>query len=258
MEIRSEYVELKVSDGTTMQAWTARPVDGGSLPGLLVFQEAFGVNAHIRDITQRFAREGFIAIAPELFHRTGPGFEGSYDAFPTTVPHMNALKDDQMEADERAAFDWLTAQGVTEGRIGAIGYCMGGRAAFLAGLTLPIGCATSYYGGGIAPRGNNPGLLTRARKTSAARSSYFGAARTNTSPRTRFAPSATPSATPAKTSSTSKSPTPTTVSSATQRASYNPTAAAEAWPMTLAFLRLHTAQAAAVANALESRTPRIT
>ena len=56
MEIRSEYVELKVSDGTTMQAWTARPTDGGSLPGLLVFQEAFGVNAHIRDVTQRFAR----------------------------------------------------------------------------------------------------------------------------------------------------------------------------------------------------------
>ena len=54
MEIRSEYVELKVSDGTTMQAWTARPTDGGSLPGLLVFQEAFGVNAHIRDVTQRF------------------------------------------------------------------------------------------------------------------------------------------------------------------------------------------------------------
>ena len=165
MEIRSEYVELKVSDGTTMQAWTARPIDGGSLPGLLVFQEAFGVNAHIRDVTQRFAREGFIAIAPELFHRTGPGFEGSYDAFPTTVPHMNALKDDQMEADERAAFDWLTAQGVTEGRIGAIGYCMGGRAAFLAGLTLPIGCATSYYGGGIAPQRQQP-RAAHARKRS--------------------------------------------------------------------------------------------
>ncbi|MBV8514270.1 MAG: dienelactone hydrolase family protein, partial [Acidobacteria bacterium] len=163
MEIRSEYVELKVSDGTTMQAWTARPVDRGSLPGLLVFQEAFGVNAHIRDVTRRFAREGFIAIAPELFHRTGTGFEGSYDAFPTVLPHLNALKDEQTEADERAAFGWLTAQGVTEGRIGAVGYCMGGRASFLAGLTLPIGCATSYYGGGIAPRGSNPGLLTRAK-----------------------------------------------------------------------------------------------
>src|SRR6202000_3288291 len=111
---------------------------------------------------QRFAREGFIAIAPELFHRTGPGFEGSYDAFATTTPHVSALKDEQMEADERSAFEWLTGQGVTDGRIGAIGYCMGGRAAFLAGLTLPIGCATSYYGGGIAPRGKNPGLLMRA------------------------------------------------------------------------------------------------
>ena len=78
MEIRSEYVELKVSDGTTMQAWTARPVDSGSLPGLLVFQEAFGVNAHIRDVTERFAREGYLAISPELFHRTAPGLEAGY------------------------------------------------------------------------------------------------------------------------------------------------------------------------------------
>jgi dienelactone hydrolase len=216
MEIRSEYVELKVSDGTTMQAWTARPTDGGSLPGLLVFQEAFGVNAHIRDVTQRFAREGFVAIAPELFHRTGPGFEGDYNAFPTVVPHLNALKDDQMEADQRAAFDWLTAQGVAEGRIGAVGYCMGGRAAFLAGLTLPLGCATSYYGGGIAPRGSNPPACSPAQKISAAQFSFSGAAKTSTSPRTWSAPSATPSATPAKTSSTSNSPTPTTVSSATR------------------------------------------
>jgi Dienelactone hydrolase family len=90
MEIRSEYVQLSVSDGTTMRAWTARPKEEGSHPGLLVFQEAFGVNAHIRDIAGRFAREGFITVAPELFHRTGAGFEGRYDDFPSTMPHMKA------------------------------------------------------------------------------------------------------------------------------------------------------------------------
>ena len=244
MEIRSEYVELKVSDGTTMQAWTARPVDGGSLPGLLVFQEAFGVNAHIRDITQRFAREGFVAIAPELFHRTGAGFEGSYDAFPTTVPHMNALQDDQTEADHRAALGWLTAQGVTEGRIGAVGYCMGGRAAFLAGLTLPIGCATSYYGGGIAPRGNNPGLLTRAKELRCPVLLLWGSLDKHlTQDQVRAVRDAL--------SDAGKSFINVEISDADHgffcdaRASYNPTAAAEAWPLTLTFLRLHTAQAAA-------------
>jgi carboxymethylenebutenolidase len=243
MEIRSEYVELKVSDGTTMQAWTARPVGVGALPGLLVFQEAFGANAHIRDLTQRFAREGFIAIAPELFHRTGPGFEGSYDAFPTTVPHMNALKDDQMEADERAAFEWLTAQGVTEGRVGAVGYCMGGRAAFLAGLSLPIGCATSYYGGGIAPRGNNPGLLTRTAQLRCPVLLFWGGKDKHLTPDQVRAVRDT-------LSDAGKNFINVEISDADHgffcdaRASYNPTAAAEAWPMTLAFLRLHTAQAA--------------
>jgi carboxymethylenebutenolidase len=243
MEIRSEYVELKVSDGTTMQAWTARPVEGGALPGLLVFQEAFGVNAHIRDVTQRFAREGFIAIAPELFHRTGPGFEGNYDAFPTTVPHMNALKDDQMEADERAAFEWLTTQGVHECRIGSVGYCMGGRAAFLAGLSLPIGCATSYYGGGIAPRGNNPVLLMRAKELRCPVLLFWGGKDKHiTQDQLRAVRDAL--------SDAGKSFINVEMSDADhgffcdQRASYNPTAAAEAWPLTLAFLRLHTAQAA--------------
>jgi carboxymethylenebutenolidase len=243
MEIRSEYVELKVSDGTTMQAWTARPVATGSLPGLLVFQEAFGVNAHIRDITQRFAREGFIAIAPELFHRTGPGFEGSYDAFPTTLPHVNALKDDQMEADERAAFEWLTAQGVTEGRVGAVGYCMGGRAAFLAGLSLPVGCATSYYGGGIAPRGTNPGLLMRAKGLCCAVLLFWGGKDKHiTQDQVRAVRDTL--------SDAGKNFINVEFSDADHgffcdaRASYNPTAAAEAWPFTLAFLRLHTAQAA--------------
>jgi dienelactone hydrolase len=64
MEIRTQYVTLKVSDETEMRGWTARPAAGRARPGLIVFQEAFGVNAHIRDVTERFAREGYVAIAP--------------------------------------------------------------------------------------------------------------------------------------------------------------------------------------------------
>ena len=104
MEISSEYVQLSVNDGTTMRAWVARPKEKGANPGLLVFQEAFGVNAHIRDIAGRFAREGFVVIAPELFHRTGAGFEARYDEFPSTMPHMKALTDASMAADQRAAY----------------------------------------------------------------------------------------------------------------------------------------------------------
>ena len=111
MEIITGYETLKVSDGTTMRAWFARPKDGAAHAGLLVFQEAFGVNAHIRDIAERFAKEGYLAIAPELFHRTGPGFEGRYDDFPSTMPHMRALTDAGTEVDQRAAYEWLRTNG---------------------------------------------------------------------------------------------------------------------------------------------------
>jgi carboxymethylenebutenolidase len=114
MEIHTEYVTLTVSDGTSMQAYVAWPVGTAAHAGLLVGQEAFGVNGHIRDVTERFAREGYLAIAPELFHRTGPGFEGRYDDFQAVMPHMSALKHPQIEADLRAAHNWLRGNGGKE------------------------------------------------------------------------------------------------------------------------------------------------
>ena len=81
-KLKTENVTLQAADGTSMNAYVATPSEGGKLPGLLIFQEAFGVNPHIRDVTERFARAGYVAIAPELFHRTGPGFQGTYTDFP--------------------------------------------------------------------------------------------------------------------------------------------------------------------------------
>src|SRR5665213_2515794 len=76
--INTQNITLQVADGTSMNAYVAAPADGAKAPSLLVFQEAFGVNAHIRDVAERFAKQGYVAIAPELFHRTGPGFQGAY------------------------------------------------------------------------------------------------------------------------------------------------------------------------------------
>src|SRR3984957_21008814 len=135
MDIKTEYVNLSVSDGTSMRAYVAAGT--GAKQGLLVMQEAFGVNAHIRDITERFAREGYVAIAPELFHRTGEGFEGRYDDFPSAMQHMQALRDPQMEADFRAAYDWLKTRGGQNLPVGSVGFCMGGRAVFHASISLP-------------------------------------------------------------------------------------------------------------------------
>ncbi len=153
------WVTLDVSDGSHMRAFVARPRGAGRHPGLLLLQEAFGVNAHLRDVAGRFAREGFVVIAPELYHRTAaPGFEGDYGDFPAIQPHMQALTIEGNAADVRAAHDWLAAQAdVDAARTAAVGYCMGGRVAWVANATLPLAASVSYYGGGIAP-----GLVDRA------------------------------------------------------------------------------------------------
>src|SRR5580700_233313 len=100
--LKTEYVNLSVSDGTSMRAYVAHP-DREPQATLLVFQEAFGVNTHIRDVTERFAREGYLSISPELFHRTAPGLEAGYNDFGAVMPHMQALTDASLTADIQAA-----------------------------------------------------------------------------------------------------------------------------------------------------------
>jgi carboxymethylenebutenolidase len=238
MEIRTEYVTVPVNDGTSMRAWVARPKEEGAHPGLLVFQEAYGVNAHIRDVTVRFAREGFLAIAPELFHRTGPGFEGRYDELQSTMKHMRALNDSSMAADHRAAYDWLLGAGGDDLRVAATGYCMGGRAAFLAAITLPLACAVSYYGGGIAPRPNNEGLLGRASGLQSPMLFFWGG-------RDKHIPPEQVRAVTDALRAAGKNFVNVEISNADHgffcdaRPSYSPSAAALAWPLTLSFLRSH-------------------
>ncbi|MGB6598615.1 MAG: dienelactone hydrolase family protein [Candidatus Acidiferrum sp.] len=240
MEIRGEYVQLSVNDGTSMRAWTARPKEDGAYPGLLVLQEAFGVNAHIRDIAGRFAREGFVAVAPELFHRTGPGFEGRYDDFSSAMPHMKALNDASMAADLRAAHDWLRGAIGAEPPISAIGYCMGGRAAFLAAITLPLAGAVSYYGGGIAPNATNPGVLGRASGIQSRVLLFWGG-------RDKHIPPEQVRAVTDALRAAGKNFVNVEISNADHgffcdaRPSYSPSAALLAWPLTLAFLRARSA-----------------
>ena len=162
LEIVKEKVELPVADGTRMAAYVARPKDGGPHTGLLVFQEAFGVNHHIRNVAERFAAEGYAAIAPELFHRTAPpGFEGSYTDFAAVMPHLQGVTTETAEADVRSAYDWLRSSAKAS-EISSVGFCLGGRVSFIGNSIVALRAAVSFYGGGIAPA-----LLDRAAKLQA-------------------------------------------------------------------------------------------
>ena len=165
----AKYVEIKVDDGTTMLAWVAEPAGGKSKRGLLVWQEAFGVNEHIRDVTGRFAGLGFHAIAPELFHRTAPPkWEGRYDDFPSAMAQLQQLKEAGLESDVKATYNWLKSNSDAGDNIACVGYCMGGRTSFLANSAVPLKAAISYYGGNI------PSLLHRTGKVAAPMLLFWG------------------------------------------------------------------------------------
>lgn len=153
MAIETERVEIPLEDGGTMGGYLAHPGDGNAHPAVLVFMEIFGVNSHIRDVTDRIAREGFVALAPDYFHRTGPGIELGYDddGMAEGMKLLGALKASEMVSDANAALAFLRARSdVRSDRIGATGFCIGGHMTYLTACETDIQAAASFYGGGIA------------------------------------------------------------------------------------------------------------
>jgi carboxymethylenebutenolidase len=149
MAVQAEWVTTKTPDGD-MRVYVASP-GGGPHPAIIVIQEIFGVNDHIQDVTRRFAEEGFIAAAPEIFHRFEQK-EVPYSDMQTAFGLRNQLSDDQVMTDVNATYDVLNSRSdVSRGQVGIVGYCYGGRVAYLAATRNPnLRAVASYYGGGIA------------------------------------------------------------------------------------------------------------
>ncbi len=156
MEITTEQAHVNI-EAKTMNGYLARPVEPGEYPAVLVFMEIFGVNSHIRDVTERVAREGYVALAPDFFHRTGPGVEYGYDEAGMNggIALAGQLKADELVADARATMSFLKRKNyVRADRIGAMGFCVGGHVTYLTACEMEIKAAASFYGGGIAgPQG---------------------------------------------------------------------------------------------------------
>ena len=117
--------------------------------GLVVIQEIFGVNSHIRNVCDRFANEGFTTLAPDLFHRQQPGVELGYEEadIGTGFGLKQGLDPAGAMTDLAGAIEWLRQRGCQ--KIGVVGFCMGGLYTFLSAAQLPVDAAVAYYGGGI-------------------------------------------------------------------------------------------------------------
>jgi carboxymethylenebutenolidase len=154
LPVRTAWLEVPVpgaATGEAMGAYLALPPSGHG-PGLLLLQEIFGVNAHIRAVADQYALAGFTVLAPDLFWRDARRIELDYVGADRerAMVLMRTINREQAVTDMQASLAVLRTLPACGDRVGAIGYCMGGRLAFTAAALCGVDAAVAYYGGGIA------------------------------------------------------------------------------------------------------------
>ena len=233
MDIRTSHETVTTPDGA-MPVYVAEPTAPGRHPAVIVIMEAFGLNGNIEEITRRIAAEGYVALAPDVYWRMLPDNKVGYDELPKAIGLMQKVNDQKVVQDLSSAVDALHKRPTVSGKIGVTGFCMGGRLSFLAAAELPdkIAAAAPFYGGGIAA------LLPKAEKIKAPLYLFFGE-------KDAFIPQDQVNAIDAKLRELKKPYTLKNYKGADhgffchERASYNATAAADAWKELPAFFRKH-------------------
>jgi carboxymethylenebutenolidase len=144
-----EWVKLKAGDGFELSAYLAGPA-GEPLAGLVIVQEIFGVNGHIRSVADGYAKDGFLAIAPALFDRIERDVELGYEGadMQKAMTFIPKLDMERCMLDVAAAVEFARVE--TGKKVGVIGYCLGGTLAWLSATRLKTAAAVGYYGGRIA------------------------------------------------------------------------------------------------------------
>lgn len=162
VEISTQEVQVKNGD-LAIDAYLAMPHEKGRFPAIIVVQEIFGVNDHIRDVTRRIAQEGYLAIAPAIYQRQAPGFETGYT--PESIAIGRVYKDQtkasELLSDLQATIDYLyTLPQVQKQGVGTVGFCFGGHVVYLTSILDQVKATASFYGAGITTRTPGEGEAT--------------------------------------------------------------------------------------------------
>jgi carboxymethylenebutenolidase len=162
-----------------IEAYLAQPVLPGPWPAVIVWPEVYGVNDHIRDVTERIAHEGYVAIAPALYQRQAPGFAVGYTDAELELgrTYKNQTTAPELLSDAQATIAYLQAlPQVREAAIASLGFCFGGHVAYLVATLPEIKASAVFYGAGIAtmtPGGGAP-TLTRTPEIKGILYAFFG------------------------------------------------------------------------------------
>ncbi|MEZ2234998.1 dienelactone hydrolase family protein [Microcoleus sp.] len=177
-EIHTANVKIPNGD-LQIAAYLAQPSAAGKFPAIIVIQEIFGVNSHIREVTERIAKEGYVAIAPAIYQRLAPGFETGYT--PEDIKIGRKYKEQttasELLSDIQATIDYLkTLPFVNQPDLGCIGFCFGGHVAYLAATLPEIKATASFYGAGIATQtpGGGPPTIDRTAEIKGTLYGFYG------------------------------------------------------------------------------------
>ncbi len=148
-------VTIDAADGGRFSAYLAKPAQASKespVPGIVVIQEIFGVNQVMRELCDGFAAQGYLAVCPDLFWRQEPGVQltdKSQDEWNRAFALMNGMDQDKAVEDLKATLGWLRQQPECSGKAGSVGYCLGGRLAFMMATRSAADANVSYYGVGL-------------------------------------------------------------------------------------------------------------
>ncbi|MFJ4206737.1 dienelactone hydrolase family protein [Streptomyces sviceus] len=153
----AEVVGFAGHEGTVIEGYSARPVTSGPTPGVVVLHHAPGLDPWCKEVVRRFASQGYAAVSPHLYHRRGPGHWADVAAAARAEGLAKAMPNDQVMGDIAGAAAHLRAQPGSNGKVGVIGFCSGGRQAFLAACDVPsLDAAVDCWGGSILPQPPDP------------------------------------------------------------------------------------------------------
>jgi carboxymethylenebutenolidase len=176
--LTAETVLISGHDGAEIEAYVARPQDTDTFGGVVVIHHLPGYDSSTKEIVRKFAAHGYLAVMPNLYYREGP--DVSPDDAAAAARAKGGIPDEQLVGDVAGAAEYLRAQAGSNGKVGVIGYCSGGRQSFLAACSLPLQAAVDCYGGAVvhvpaqAPASMKP-IVDKAKDLSCPLLGLFGA-----------------------------------------------------------------------------------
>ena len=150
--MNGHWIDIKAHDGGTFGAYVSTPPkDTAGGPGIVLIQEIWGVNQHIRDVADQYAMDGFTVFAPDVFWRQQPRVDLGYNEVdnPKAFAFMGALDRPNAVKDLAATAAVLRAHSASVGKVASVGFCMGGALSYMCAATGNVDAAVCYFGGGI-------------------------------------------------------------------------------------------------------------